>query len=122
MYLSTRPYKSKLKSVETIFNHLYRKDKDTIRKLTTENALEVSKSKFKELYTVGVPFPCLKSVLYPLQGLKKEFRATKFEWEMVEEVERPRIVSARAAPYDGKKLIAQIVLRMHTKQVSFYVH
>ncbi len=37
---------------------------------------------------------------------------------MVEEVERPRIVSAKAAPYDGKDLIAQIVLRMHTKQVG----
>ena len=57
-----------------------------------------------------------------VQGLRKEFHAKSFKWEMVEEIERPRIVSARAAPYDGKDLIAQIVLRMHTKQVLQYMY
>ncbi len=37
---------------------------------------------------------------------------------MVEELERPRVVSARVAPLITKdNLFAQVVVRMHTKQV-----
>lgn len=88
-----RPIELARKAQEMFINvnrAIQEKDKAALRELTTEDALE---------------------------GLRKEFRAKNFKWEIVEELERPRIVSARAAPYDGKDLIAQIVLRMHTKQI-----
>ena len=49
----------------------------------------------------------------------KEFLNKKFKWEFVEEVERPRIVSALIAPFNTKdNLFAQVVVRMKSKQVS----
>ena len=49
----------------------------------------------------------------------KEFLNKKFTWEFVEELERPRIVSAHVAPFNTKdNLFAQVVVRMRSKQVS----
>lgn len=74
-----------------------RNDKTTLRSLTTENAsLE----------------------------LKTEFANKSFNWSIVEELERPRIVNARVAPMMTKgNLFGQVVVRMHTKQIlALYNH
>ena len=53
-----------------------------------------------------------------VQSLKEEFENKRFVWKMVEDVERPRVVSAKIAPLmDKDNLYAQLVVRMHTKQV-----
>jgi len=53
------------------------------------------------------------------QTLKQEFEHKRFVWELVEEMERPRVVNARVATFDSKdSLLAQVVVRMHTKQVG----
>jgi len=52
------------------------------------------------------------------QTLKQEFEHKRFVWELVEEMERPRVVNARVATFDSKdSLLAQVVVRMHTKQI-----
>jgi len=51
------------------------------------------------------------------QVFRNEFRSKKFEWKLVEEIEKPKIVASKAVPYNGNDLVAQVVLRMHTKQV-----
>lgn len=49
----------------------------------------------------------------------KEFLNKRFTWEFVEELERPRIISAHVAPFNTKdNLFAQVVVRMKSKQVS----
>lgn len=49
----------------------------------------------------------------------KEFLNKRFTWEFVEELERPRIVSAHVAPLVTKdNLFAQVVVRIKSKQVS----
>lgn len=56
------------------------------------------------------------------QTLKQEFEHKRFVWELVEEMERPRVVNARVATFDSKdSLLAQVVVRMHTKQVGVCV-
>ena len=56
------------------------------------------------------------------QTLKQEFEHKRFIWELVEEMERPRVVNARVATFDSKdSLLAQVVVRMHTKQVGVWV-
>ena len=56
------------------------------------------------------------------QSLKKEFEHKRFTWELVEEIERPRVVNARVAPLQTKEnLFGQVVVRLHTKQVSITV-
>ena len=53
------------------------------------------------------------------QSLKREFKHKKFLWELVEEIERPRVVNVRVAPFQTKEnVFAQIVVRLHTKQVQ----
>lgn len=43
-------------------------------------------------------------------------------WELVEEIERPRIVSARVAPFQTKEnLFGQVIVRLHTRQVYISV-
>ncbi|KAL5509048.1 hypothetical protein EMCRGX_G004329 [Ephydatia muelleri] len=70
---------------------LMRKDKEKLVLLTTEGATN---------------------------SLKEEFENKRFVWKMVEDVERPRVVSAKIAPLmDKDNLYAQVVVRMHTKQV-----
>ena len=56
------------------------------------------------------------------QSLKKEFEHKRFTWELVEEIERPRVVNARVAPLQTKEnLFGQVVVCLHTKQVSISV-
>ena len=65
---------------------------------------------------------CITSILSEcMQSLKKEFEHKRFHWELVEEIERPRVVNARVAPFQTKEnLFAQVVIRLHTQQVLYF--
>lgn len=54
-----------------------------------------------------------------LQVLKSEFEHKRFVWEMKEQLERPRVVSAKLIPLETKdNYFAQVVVRMHSSQVK----
>lgn len=57
--------------------------------------------------------------MLPLQSLKAEFEGKHFEWKIEQTLQRPRVVSARIAPFLTKEnLFAQVVVRLHTMQVA----
>lgn len=70
------------------------------------------------LTTSNFQYTALSNLINLFQSLRKEFEYKRFDWKMVEELERPRVVTARVAPLITKdNLFAQVVVRMHTKQV-----
>lgn len=90
--------------------HRRDKDKRTLRDLITENALEVS-FYFTNNYDSILSLPSQ-------QSLQEEFEHRRFVWELREQIDRPRVVSAKIIPVemDGN-YFAQVVVRMHTSQV-----
>lgn len=60
---------------------------------------------------------------FNLQSLKAEFEGKRFEWRIEQTLQRPRVVSARTAPVLTKEnLFAQVVVRLHTAQVTGEMH
>ena len=61
---------------------------------------------------------CTQTHTHTHKSLKEEFEHKRFHWELVKEVERPRVVNARVAPFQTKEILfAQVIVYLHTQQV-----